>query len=204
MKRTRRAAIYLRVSTSGQTVENQRLELERVAAARGWELVAVYEDAGISGGKGREKRPGLDKLLNDAGRRRFDVVMAWAIDRMGRSLIDLLTTIQHLEAFGVDLYLDQQHLDTTTPTGRLLYQITGAFAEFERSMIRERVNAGLQRARAQGKTLGRPKVPSKVEQAARASLSAGTGILKTARSLGLGTKTVQRIKREMDSEREAA
>jgi DNA invertase Pin-like site-specific DNA recombinase len=205
MAKGKRAAIYLRVSTTkGQTVENQRLELERVAEARGWEVVAIYEDAGISGAKGRAQRPGLDKLLNDAGRTRFDVVMAWAIDRMGRSLIDLLTTIQHLEAVGVDLYLDQQHLDTTTPTGKLLYQITGAFAEFERGMIRERVNAGLQRARAQGKRLGRPRVASEVEAAARTSLSAGTGILKTARTLGLGTKTVQRIKGEMEAARRAA
>jgi DNA invertase Pin-like site-specific DNA recombinase len=205
MAKGKRAAIYLRVSTTkGQTVENQRLELERVAEARGWEVLAIYEDAGISGAKGRAQRPGLDKLLNDAGRTRFDVVMAWAIDRMGRSLIDLLTTIQHLEAVGVDLYLDQQHLDTTTPTGKLLYQITGAFAEFERGMIRERVNAGLQRARAQGKRLGRPRVASEVEAAARTSLSAGTGILKTARTLGLGTKTVQRIKGEMEAARRAA
>lgn len=123
--------------------------------------------------------------------------MAWAIDRIGRSLIDLLNIIQHLDADGVDLYLDQQHLDTTTPAGRLLFQITGAFAEYERGMIRERIKAGLQRARAQGKRLGRAKIAEDVERAVRASLAAGTGILKTARILGIGTKTVQRIKVEM-------
>ena len=198
MAKGKRAAIYMRVSTSnGQTTENQRLELDKVAEARGWTVVEVYEDAGISGAKGREKRPGLDRLLNDAGRRKFDVVMAWSIYRVGRSLIDLLSTIQHLEDVGVDLYLDQQHLDTTTPTGRLLFQITGAFAEYERGIIRERVKAGLQRASAQGKRLGRAKVPADVDAAVRASLAAGTGILKTAKTLGLGTKTVQRIKGEM-------
>jgi DNA invertase Pin-like site-specific DNA recombinase len=96
-----------------------------------------------SGAKGRDQRPGLDALLKDASRRKFDVVMAWAIDRLSRSLIDLLGTIQHLEAVGVDLYLDQQSIDTTTPAGKLLFQLTGAFAEFERSMIRQRVRAGL-------------------------------------------------------------
>ena len=147
MTKAKRAAIYVRVSRDAQTVENQIRELERVAERRGWQVVEIYRDAGISGAKGRDKRPGLDAMLKDAGRRRFDVMMAWAIDRLGRSLIDLLGTIQHLEAVGVDLYLDQQHLDTTTPMGKLLFQITGAFAEFERSMIRQRVNAGLARAK---------------------------------------------------------
>src|SRR4051794_7142973 len=99
--KTKRAAIYLRVSTTGQTVEDQRRELEQVAERRGWGVVEVYEDAGISGAKGRGKRPGLDRMLNDAGRRKFDVVVAWAVDRMGRSLVDLLATIQHLDATGV-------------------------------------------------------------------------------------------------------
>jgi DNA invertase Pin-like site-specific DNA recombinase len=153
----KKAAIYVRVSTDKQTVENQVRELRRIAERRGWEVVEEYHDAGISGAKGREGRPGLDQMLNDARRRKFDVVMAWAIDRLGRSLVDLLGTIQVLEACGVDLYLDQQSIDTTTPAGRLMFQITGAFAEFERSMIRQRVRAGLKRAIEQGKQLGRPK-----------------------------------------------
>jgi len=148
--RTRRAALYVRVSTDRQTVENQVAKLAEVAAARGWEIVATFSDAGISGAKGRRDRPGLDDMLKQAQRGKFDVVMAWAIDRVGRSLIDLLGTIQHLEACKVDLYLDQQQIDTTTPSGRLLFQVTGAFGEFERSMIRERVNAGLARAKAAG------------------------------------------------------
>ena len=193
----KRAAIYVRVSTDKQTVENQLRELRQIAERRGWEVVKEYQDAGISGAKGRNGRPGLDEMLKDAQRRRFDVVMAWAIDRLGRSLIDLLGTIQALEACGVDLYLDQQAIDTTTPAGRLMFQITGAFAEFERSMIRQRVNAGLKRAVERGATLGRPKVGPEVEARIRSQLRVGKGILKVARELGLGTSTVQRVAREM-------
>src|SRR6516225_595079 len=212
MTKAKRAAIYVRVSRDAQTVENQIRELERVAERRGWQVVEIYRDAGISGAKGRDGRPGLDQMLEDAQRRRFDVMMAWAIDRLGRSLIDLLGTIQHLEAVGVDLYLDQQHLDTTTPMGKLLFQITGAFAEFERSMIRQRVNAGLARAKdalkRNGKfiskagivrsSLGRPKIGAEIERKVRAELAKGTGIIAAAKKLGLGNGTVHRIRREME------
>ena len=211
MPKTKRAAIYARVSTDKQTVENQVRELRLVARRRGWDVVEVYKDAGISGAKGRDQRPGLDAMLNDAGRRKFDVVMAWAIDRLGRSLIDLLGTIQHLEAVGVDLYLDQQHIDTTTPMGKLVFQITGSFAEFERSMIQLRIHNGLDRVRAQierdgkfitkagkvRKRLGRPGAePAKLARARR-ELARGTGIGKTARLTKLGVGTVQKLKREI-------
>src|ERR1700730_5099649 len=178
---TKRAAIYVRVSTDKQTVENQLLELRRIAERRGWQVVEEYHDAGISGAKGRKDRPGLDRMLKDAQRRKFDVVMAWAIDRIGRSLIDLLGTIQALEAVGVDLYLDQQSIDTTTPAGRLMFQVTGAFAEFERSMIRQRVHAGLKRAVESGKQLGRPKVSPAIEKRIQTQLRAGKGMLAVAR-----------------------
>jgi DNA invertase Pin-like site-specific DNA recombinase len=153
-KQVKRAVLYVRGSTDHQTVENQIRELSQVAERRGWEVVEIYRDAGISGAKGRDGRPGLDTMLKDAGRRKFDVAMAWVIDRLGRSLVDLLGTIQGLEVCGVDLYLDQQNIDTTTPAGKLMFQITGAFAEFERSMIRTRVNAGLKRAKDQIKRQG--------------------------------------------------
>ena len=198
---TKRAAIYVRVSTDRQTIENQMRELHRIAQRRGWEVVQEYRDAGISGSKGREERPGLDEMLKDAQRRRFDVVIAWAIDRLGRSLIDLLGTIQALEAYGVDLYLDQQALDTTTPAGKLMFQITGAFAEFERSMIRQRVNAGLKRAVEAGKQLGRPRIDPTLEKRIQNQLRGGKGMLKIAAELGVGSGTVQRIKREMESDR---
>jgi DNA invertase Pin-like site-specific DNA recombinase len=135
-------------------------------------------------------------MLKDASRRKFDIVMAWAIDRLGRSLSDLLDTIQHLEACGVDLYLDQQAIDTTTPMGKLVFQLTGAFAEFERTMIRQRIKAGLRRAVAQGVKLGRPKIDSATERSVRKQLAKGVGILKVARSLGIGTGAVHRISKE--------
>jgi DNA invertase Pin-like site-specific DNA recombinase len=182
-------------------VENQARELRQIAERRGWGVVEEYRDAGISGSKGRDKRPGLDQMLKNASKRRFDVVMAWAIDRLGRSLIDLLGTIQTLEACGVDLYLDQQSIDTTTPAGKLMFQVCGAFAEFERSMIRQRVNAGLKRAIEQGKQLGRPKIDAAIEKRIQGHLRAAKGILKVARECGVGTGTVQRIAREMGDER---
>jgi DNA invertase Pin-like site-specific DNA recombinase len=197
MMAKRNAAIYVRVSTDGQTVENQTRELRQIAERRGWQIIETYSDSGISGAKGRDKRPGLDRLLNDAKRRRFDVVMAWAIDRLGRSLIDLLGTIQELEACGVDLFLEQQAIDTTTPAGKLMFQVCGAFAEFERSIIRQRVRLGLKRAVAQGKQLGRPQIAPEIERRAQRELRKGNGILKVAKALKLGTGTVHRIKREM-------
>ena len=121
----KRAAIYVRVSTDRQTVENQLRELRQIAERRGWEVVTEYHDAGISGAKGRDDRPGLDEMLKDAQRRRFDVIMAWAIDRLGRSLVDLLGTIPALEARDVDLYLDQQSIDTTTPLKVDVSDVTG-------------------------------------------------------------------------------
>ena len=196
MSSTKRAALYVRVSTDAQTLENQIRELRQVAERRGWDVVEVYRDAGISGAKGRDGRAGLDTMLKDASRRRFDVIMAWAIDRLGRSLTDLLHIIQHLEACGVDLYLDQQSIDTTTPMGKLVFQLTGAFAEFERTMIRQRIKAGLKRAVAQGVKLGRPKIDSATERKVRKQLAKGVGILKVAKSLGIGTGTVQRISGE--------
>ena len=200
----KRAAIYVRVSTDKQTVENQVRELRQIAERRGWEVVEQYSDAGISGSKGRDKRPGLDAMLKDAQRRRFDVVMAWAIDRLGRSLIDLLGTIEALQACGCDLYLDQQSIDTTRPAGRLMFQVTSAFAKFERSMIRQRINAGLKRAVEAGKTLGRPRISEKVETRIQEQLRAGKGMNKVAREVGVGTGTVQRIARETGGPFDAA
>jgi DNA invertase Pin-like site-specific DNA recombinase len=197
----RRAALYLRVSTDAQSIENQRRELRQIAERRGWQVVEEYHDAGVSGAKGRDKRPGLDQMLKDASRHRFDTVMAWAIDRLGRSLIDLLGTIEHLQACKVDLYLDQQSIDTTTPAGKLMFQVCGAFAEFERSMIRQRVKLGLKRAVANGKVLGRRPVEDDPEGAAkvrkaRKLLEAGKGINKVAKAVGLSNGTVARLRAE--------
>jgi DNA invertase Pin-like site-specific DNA recombinase len=154
MKRT---VLYLRVSTIDQTTANQERELREIAARIGYDIVRVYKDHGISGAKGRDKRPAFDKLCRDAARREFDVVMAWSVDRLGRSLQGLVEFLSELHALRVDLYLHQQGLDTTTPAGKAMFQMMGVFAEFERAMIQERVRAGLARARSEGKQLGRPR-----------------------------------------------
>lgn len=195
-----RAALYVRVSTDRQTVENQVRELTAIATRRGWEIVAAYQDAGISGTKGRDQRPGLDQMLKDAGKGKFDVCMAWAIDRLGRSLIDLLGTIQHLEACKTDVFIERQNLDTTSPMGKLMFQVCGAFAEFERAMIVQRVTVGIKRAQAAGVKFGRPRLDAKVEKAIRVALARGDkGMLKIAAEHGVGSGTVQRIKGEMVS-----
>ena len=193
----KRVALYVRVSTSEQNTKNQRRELREVAERHGWEVVKVFEDAGISGGKGRKDRPGLDSLLKAVTRREVDLVAAWAVDRLGRSLTDLLGLLTELHAKGVDLYLHQQGLDTSTPAGRAMFQMMGVFAEFERSMIRERVMAGLARAREEGTKLGRrPIEATDAEKAAavRAMLAKGTGIRRIAGELKVGVGTVIRIR----------
>lgn len=189
---TKRAALYLRVSTAEQTTENQERDLRSAAQRAGWEIVHVYCDHGISGAKGRDARAQFDALCKDAARRKFDVVMAWHVDRIGRSLKDLIAFLDDLHAVRVDLYLHQQGVDTTTPSGKAMFQMLGVFAEFERSMIRDRVMAGLARARAQGKRPGPALDPVKVEHA-RTLLAGGMGILKAAKTAGLGTSTVQRL-----------
>jgi DNA invertase Pin-like site-specific DNA recombinase len=194
---SKRIALYLRVSTTEQTVENQQRELEAVAERHGWNVVAVFTDAGISGTKGRDKRPGYDRLCFGIARREFDQVAAWSVDRLGRSLQELVAFLGELHAKGVDLYLHQQGLDTGTPAGKAMFQMMAVFAEFERAIIVERVKSGLARAQSQGKRLGRRPVGEDVIARIRDQLTIGAGILKTAKALGVGTGTVHRIKREM-------
>jgi len=191
---TKRAAIYLRVSTREQSTDAQRAELIGVAERAGWQVIEAYEDAGISGAKGPDQRPAFDRMLKDATRRRFDVVMSWSVDRLGRSLQHLVITLADLQAAGIDLYLRQQAVDTTTPSGRALFQMLGVFAEFERGMIRERVKAGVDRAKAAGKRLGRPATSTGQAAAIRASLADGMSIRKAATHHKVGISTVQRIK----------
>jgi DNA invertase Pin-like site-specific DNA recombinase len=190
---TKRVALYLRVSTDAQTTENQRLELERVIQQRGWKVTATYSDDGISGAKGRDKRPGFDALCKDMTRCKFDLVAAWSVDRLGRSLQDLVGFLADLQGAGRDLYLHQQAIDTTTPSGRAMFGMCAVFAEFERAMIRERVNAGLARAKAKGKRLGRKPTSPKVDERIRDLRATGIGILKIARQLGIGVSVVQRV-----------
>lgn len=194
----KRAAIYARVSTSDQTTDNQLRELREVAERHGWRVVQEYVDQGISGAKGRDKRPQFDQLLKDANRRQFDVIMSWSVDRLGRSLQHLVAFLGDVQEAGVDLYLHQQGLNTMTPSGRMMFQMCGVFAEFERAMIQERIKAGIARVRATGRTksgrpLGRPKVPLATETKIRQLRLAGLGILKIAKEAKVGSGTVQRV-----------
>jgi DNA invertase Pin-like site-specific DNA recombinase len=196
----KRAVLYLRVSTLDQTTANQERELREVAGRMGCEIVHVYKDYGISGAKGRDKRPAFDRLCKDAAQRKFDVVMAWSVDRLGRSLQDLIGFLSELHALRIDLFLHQQGLDTATPAGKALFQMMGVFAEFERSMIQERVRAGLRRAKDEGKQLGRPRIPAELERQILAVLKTpgrAEGVRKIARRFGVDPSTVQRISRPL-------
>lgn len=189
----KRVAFYVRVSTGDQTVENQVRELEALAERNGWKVVEVFKDEGISGAKGRDKRPGFDSLLKGVARKEFDLVAAWSVDRLGRSLQDLVGFLGELQAKGVDLVLVRQGLDTGTPAGRALFQVLGVFSEFERAIICERVKAGMARAKAQGTALGRPKVGAEVAAKVRALRSEGLGLGRIARTVGCGVGTVCRL-----------
>jgi DNA invertase Pin-like site-specific DNA recombinase len=197
---TKRVALYARVSVDrAQTVENQVRDLQAVAVRLGWTVVAVFTDEGISGAKGRDQRPGFDALLKGVARKEFDLIAAWSVCRLGRSLQDLVAFLADVQARGVDLYLHQQALDTSTPSGRMLFQLLGVFGEFERAMIRSRVMAGLDRVRGQ-KRLGRPPMPTERVDQIKAMLMSGKGVRETARQTGAGTASVQRIKRSLTVE----
>ena len=189
-----RVAIYSRVSTSHQTTENQHLELERIASARGWQIVQTFTDEGISGSKGRQDRPALDALLKGATRRQFDLIAVWSVDRLGRSLQHLVETVNELHAVGVDLYVHQQAIDTATPAGKLAFSVFGALAEYERELIRERVKAGLERAKKNGVKLGRP---TNLNDSVRAAIvvlrSKDHSIRQIASQLRVGTATVYKV-----------
>ena len=192
-----RAALYVRTSTLDQTTDNQERELRAVAERLGHEVVEVYADNGISGAKGRDKRPAFDRLCRDATRRRLDIIMAWSVDRLGRSLQDLVAFLSEIHASHVDLYLHQQGLDTSTPSGRAMFQMMGVFAEFERAMIAERVRSGMRRAREcgtkSGKAIGRPQIAAPVRAQIRAMYQeGGTSLRKLAKQFNVGVETVRR------------
>jgi DNA invertase Pin-like site-specific DNA recombinase len=184
----KRAVLYLRVSTQDQTTANQERELRGIAGRMGRDVIKVYKDHGISGAKGRDKRPAFDALCRAATRREFDVVMAWSVDRLGRSLQDL-----------IGFY--QQGLDTTTPGGKAMFQMMGGFAEFERAMIQERVRAGLARAKSEGKRLGRPRIAPELEERIRKALATPgrPGVRKIAERFGVDPGTVQRVSRPFEA-----
>ena len=191
---TKRIAIYTRVSTDQQTTENQRRELIAVAERNGWQIVAEFCDEGISGAKGRDQRPGFDALMKAIARREIDIVASWAVDRLGRSLQDLVGFLNEINAKGVDLYLHQQALDTSTPSGRAMFGMLSVFADFEREMIRSRIMAGLARS---DKKAGRPALPPIMVEKIQKTLASGLSINATAKRLKVGVGTVHRIKVKM-------
>jgi DNA invertase Pin-like site-specific DNA recombinase len=194
---TIRAALYARVSTDEQTTENQLIELRAAASRLGWTVVAEFIDSGISGAKGRKDRPQLDAMLKGVARKDFDVVASWSVDRLGRSLIDLVDLLQELHSVSVDLYLHKQGINTTTPAGKAMFQMLGVFAEFERSMIRDRVKSGLDRAKVSGtksgKAIGRPLASDATVARILALRAEGHGILKIAKLAGSSSSVVQRV-----------
>ncbi|MFL5287352.1 MAG: recombinase family protein [Rhodopila sp.] len=202
MTGNKRAALYLRVSTDQQTTENQRRRLMQLAELRDWTVVKEYEDAGISGAKGRDKRPAFDAMMQDAKRRRFDLVMVWSVNRLGRATATVATAMTELDELGVGFYADKEGMDSTTAHGRAMLQMAAVFGELERAMIRQRVQAGMDRVKATGKTksgkpIGRPAISADIEQRIRDTLAQGNGILKTAKLVGAGNSTVQRVKDAM-------
>jgi len=189
----KQVAIYARVSTDGQTTENQLRELRAVAERHGWVIRHEFVDKGISGAKGREHRPAFHALCNAVARREVDLIAAWAVDRLGRSLQDLVGFLGELHAKRVDLYLHQQGLDTTTPAGKAMFQMMGVFSEFERAMIVDRVKAGLARAMAQGRRLGRPRLDTTTEAKVRTLRAQGLGMCRIGQTLGISSATVKRV-----------
>ncbi len=191
---TKRIAIYARVSADKQTVDNQLIELRSLCERLGYTIVQEYTDNGISGAKSRSDRPALDLLLKDATRRKFDMVMCWSIDRLGRSLQHLVEILNELQALKIDLYFQQQGMDTSTPSGRMIFSVFGAIGEFERNLIRERVLAGQQRAKANGVKLGRPsKMNDGMRSAVKLLREKGMGIKQIARELQIGVGTVYSV-----------
>lgn len=193
MGKGKRVAFYLRVSTGSQTVENQRRELAAAAEQRGWIVIELYSDNGVSGAKGREQRPAFDLLCKDAIAGKFDVIAAWSVDRLGRSVLHLAQFVEEMRAAGVGLFLLKQGIDSETPTGRAMLGMCSVFAELEREIIRERIHSGLARARSKGKRLGRKPVGAAVEGRIRDMHAKGIGKVKIARELEIGTSVVQRV-----------
>jgi DNA invertase Pin-like site-specific DNA recombinase len=194
-----KAVIYARVSTKDQNTENQIKELREVATKSNWEIVEVYSDV-KSGSKGRANREGLDAMLTAVTKREADQVLCWSVDRLGRSLTDLVQTMDTINSSGANLYIHTQGLDTNTPTGKAMFQMVGVFAEFERSMIVERVNAGLAVAKAKGVKLGRPKITERLKQQIRELIAEGKSVRAIAKEMKVSTGTVINIKKGMTSQ----
>jgi DNA invertase Pin-like site-specific DNA recombinase len=191
---SKRVAIYTRVSTDSQTVENQLRELDAVAERMGWIIVERLADEGISGAKGRDKRPAYDRLMIMVARKEIDLIACWSVDRLGRSLQHLVSFLGEINDRGVDLYLHTQGIDSSTPAGRAMFSMLGVFSEFERAILRDRIMAGLARST---KRSGRPSIDAQIELRARKLLTDGLSINATAKKLRIGVATTHRIKQRM-------
>ena len=186
-----RCVIYTRVSTNNQTIDNQLNVLREIAKLKGYEIVREYTDEGISGAKGREERKGFDELIKDATRKKFDIILCWSVDRLGRNLSHLVSFLNEIQSVGCDLYIHQSGLDTSTPMGKMMFQLTGIFAEFERSMISERVRAGQKRSR---KKNGRPtNLNDGLVHSIKYMREQGVGIRKIATELQVGVGTIYKV-----------
>ena len=194
----KRVAFYCRVSTSDgrQTTENQIADLTAIARQLGWQVTEVITDE-ASGTKGRARRPGYDRLLTAIMRREIDLIAVWSVDRLARSLAELVAFLGEVQNRGIDLYLHRQAVDTSTPAGRALFHLLGVFAEFERNLIADRVRAGIQRAKSEGKRLGRPALADAIRQRVEQELRRGTPIRAIARNLKIAPITVRRIRSEI-------
>jgi DNA invertase Pin-like site-specific DNA recombinase len=190
MREMKNIAIYARVSTTGQETENQLQQLRDYANRRGLAITGEYIDKGVSGGK--TNRPQLDALMKHAKAVQFDGIVVWKFDRFGRSLLHLVKTLDDLHALGIHFVSLTEAVDTSTPSGRAFFQVMGVMAEFERGLIVERVNAGLRRARKEGKTLGRPRVIADREKVSRLA-NEGLSVRKIATKLHLTKSTVHNL-----------
>lgn len=186
-----KVVLYLRVSDKSQNPENQRNELMEVARRNGWTVINEYCDHGISGAKGRDKRPAFDEMIKSGLRKEYDLVMFWAVDRASRNLTDLVQMMDDFSAKNVGMYFHQQSIDSTTPSGRAMLQMAGVFASFERSMLKERILAAHNRARAEGKTIGRPSMLNDgIVASVKFMREQGLGIKRISKELGIGVGTV--------------
>ena len=189
-----KCAIYSRVSTDDQTVENQLMVLREIAVRKGMTVVAEFNDEGISGAKGRDKRTGFDNIIKGAVKKDYDTILVWSVDRLGRSLQDLVSFLNEVHSVGCDLYIHQSGIDTSTPSGKMMFQMCGVFAEFERGMIRERVVLGQTRAKQQGKHIGRTtNLNEGLVHSIKYMKEQGVGIRKIAKDLSVGVGTVYKV-----------
>ena len=189
-----KAVIYSRVSTNDQTVDNQLKVLREVAEKKGLEVVQEISDEGISGAKGRDERDGFNELIKGSVQKEWDIILVWDVSRLGRSLQHLVSFLDDIHSANCDLYIHQSGIDTTTASGKMMFQMTACFVEFERSMIRQRVIAGQQRAKAEGKHIGRKtNVTDGTVNAVKHMRENNVPIKRIAKDLHIGVGTVYKI-----------